>query len=57
MLSAPALSLISVSSRYSSSSVNPTSGVAPGSLQLIIVIQKMRQLRMQRTATRFTSRC
>jgi hypothetical protein len=50
------LSVTSASSSRSSILVNASSGGASGAARLIMVIQKMRQLRMQRTANRFTSR-
>ena len=43
-------------SRRSSVSVSATRGSASGVARLIMVIQKMRQLRMHSTAIRFTSR-
>ena len=53
---ASGISATSWSSSRISSAVNATSGSASGAARFIMVIQKIRQLRMASTETRFTRR-
>jgi hypothetical protein len=50
------LSLTNRSRMRSSISVKTSSGLASGAMRLVMVSQKTRQLRIQKTASRFVSR-